>query len=361
MNMGIADKIMKRLDSEGIMRFSEKEPFSKTDCFVHTGSPELDYNLGLLGFPVGITEISGESKSGKTTLALHGMKTFQKQHPDGLCVILSSENRDNKLYAEKIGVNTEEVIIIKSRFVDDLFLKFQSFINHTEDVWKEEKLEGKPKIYCFWDSIGATLARADYETFQANVKISEKNAEKNTNTEYRHAKMADFAKSAKNSVKNILAQLYDKDIVFVALNHLSADFNTGGTSSPGGRWVQFLPTLRLKTIRTSWEKIDEEEVAQKTKVKVEKNDWGSRRSTEIEILLGYGIVLSDNDIQYAVEKGILKKEGEKKRSFQNGKLTWNSKRTFYQNYIDGHKFLLVLHKMIMKLRHEDVLREKGLL
>ena len=61
-----------------------------------------------------------------------------------------------------------------------------------------------------------------------------------------------------------------------------------------------------------------------------------------------------------LEKGILKREGKLKHSFMNGKITWVSQRTFYQNYIDGNKFLQPLHNKIMKERHNDVLREKGI-
>lgn len=358
--MNIIDKISKKFNDNDTVKFSEKQPFSKKDTFIHTGSPQLDYNIGALGFPVGITEISGESRSGKTTLALYGMKNFQKAHADGVCIILSSENRDNKIYAEKIGVDTERVIIVKSKMVEDLFLKTQTLINETDRVWKEENLEGKPKIYIMWDSLGATNSRAELETFMENVKISERNSEKGTNTEYKHAKMADFAKNAKMCAKAILSQLYEKDIVFVILNHLIDNIKTGGTDSPGGKWIEFLPSLRLKTIRTSWIRLDDIEVGQITKVKIEKNDWGSRRATEIEILLGYGIVLNQADIEYAVEKGILKREGKLKHSFMNGKITWVSQRTFYQNYIDGNKFLQLLHNKIMKERHNDVLREKGI-
>jgi hypothetical protein len=286
------------------------------------------------------------------------MKNFQKKYPDGLCVILSSENRDNKLYAEKIGVNTENVIIIKSKFVDDLFFRFQILIDETEAIWKEEKLPGKPKIYAFWDSIGSTLARGELSTFKENVAISRKNAEKGTATEFKHVKMADFAKSAKSSVKSILAQLYEKDIIFICLNHLIADFNTGGYNSTGGGWIEYIPYARIRTIFKEWIRLDDVEVAQTGIIKVEKNDFGSRKKTEFTILLGEGIVLSSEDIEYGVEKGIIKKESATKYSFL--KMSWNSPRTFFKLYKDKNKFLSILHQKITSERHKDVLSEKEL-
>ncbi len=352
------DKLLKKIDSDGVERFSDKDPFNDVSMWVHSGSPELDFNIGTYGFPVGITEISGKSKSGKTTLALHAMKNFQKTNPNGVSIILSSENRDNKMYAEKIGVNTEEVIIIKSKFVEDLFFKLQNYIDDIESIWKEEKYEGKPKIFVYWDSLGATLSRAEAETFLANAEIERKNSDKGTKTEYKHAQMGSFAKNAKAAMKAMLSQIYEKDIIFIILNHVIDNFNTGGVDSPGGGWVEFLPCLRLRTKRISWEKIDDVEVGQITEVKVEKNDFGTRKKTQIEFLLGKGMVLSKADIEYAIERGIIKKEGALKHSFMGGKLTWNSKRTFYQNYLDGNKFINILETKIRQERHKDVLKSK---
>ncbi len=357
--MNIIDKIAKKFNDKDTVRFSEKNIYSEKDTWVHTGSPELDYNAGLLGFPVGLIEISGKSKSGKTTLALHGMKNFQKKHPEGICIILSSENRDNKEYAEQIGVDTTNVLIIKSKFVEDLFFKLQIKIDQIVEVWREEKLAGKPKIFVYWDSLGATLSRAEADVFKTNVDIAKKNDDKGTHTEYKHAQMGSFAKNAKAAMKAMLAQIYEKDIVFLILNHLIDNFQTGGQDSPGGGWVEFLPSLRLRLSRKEWVKVDEEEVAQISIIKIEKNDFGSRAKTELEILLGKGIVINEADIAFAVEKGILKKEGERKFTFLN-KLTWNSKRTYYQNYWDNHPLLPVLHKKIVDARHEAVLSEKGL-
>jgi len=352
-------EFIQNFDSEEAISFGEKKSFTEDDFWVHTNSPILDYNLGVLGYPVGITEISGMSKSGKTTMALAGMKHFQKNNPDGLCIILSSENRDNKLYAEEMGIDTDDVLLVKTKFVEDMFLRLQIILNDFQEFCEKEGI-GKPKIFIMWDSLGATLSRAEAETFQANAEIARKNAEKGTDTKYKHAKMGSFASSAKQSVKAILAQIYEKDIVFIVLNHRYEKIGStvGGTKSTGGRWIEFLPTLRLELVRIGWIKVDDEEVGQTTLVKVEKNDFGSRRRTEIEILLGKGLVLTDEDIDYAIDKGIIKPEKKTIRTF--GKLRWSSKRTFYDLYQNHPKMMDVLHKKIANERHKDVLEEKGI-
>lgn len=362
--MSITDKLIAKFNDGDVVKFSDKDIFKDMKTWIHTGSPELEANTGILGFPVGITEIAGKSRSGKTTLALMGMKNFQKEHPEGVCIILSSENRDNKEYAEQIGIDTSKVLIVKSKFVEDLFLKLQIQLNMINKLWAEEELDGKPQVFIFWDSLGATLSRSEQEVFQENVKNLQKSIEKGTKMEMDHSQPGAFAKQAKGSMKNILGQIYDMDIVFVILNHTMAKIggmSRGGRTSGGGEWIEYLPTLRFETTLIENERIDDVETAQYTKIKVIKNDFGSRKETIVEILLGYGLVLSEGDIDYAVRKGILQQKGKTGYSFMNDKLTWNSKRTFYQNYKNKNKFLPILHKKITNLRHKDVLLEKGVI
>lgn len=357
--MGLVDMLLKKFDDEDTIIFGEKNFYRKDSVWAHSGSPLLDFNLKVLGFPVGVTEISGLSKSGKTTLALEGLKSFQKQYKDGVGLMLSSESRDNKEYAENIGVRTKDVLVIKAKFVEDLFFKLQIRIDQICDLWQKNNLPGKPKIYVIWDSIGATNSRAELETFKNNVASYKKHIEKGKAFELKHARMGDFATAAKRCMKAMLSQLYEKDIIFVALNHRydKMGLMEHGTQSTGGKWVEFLPTLRLETVRVGWERMDEVEVGQYTKVKVEKNDFGSRKATEIEILLGQGLVLTEEDIIFAADKGILQKKNEKTFSFSKG-LVWNSKRTFYENYSKRNVLLNVLHSQIKKARHEDILAEK---
>ena len=106
------------------------------------------------------------------------------------------------------------------------------------------------------------------------------------------------------------------------------------------------------------EKIDDVEVAQITEVKVVKNDFGSRKKTDIRILLGYGIILSQDDIDYALENGILKKEGAKKVSFMNGRLSWSSPRELFNLYYEHNKMLKVLHNKIKKSMQSDLVALK---
>lgn len=362
MKSSFIDKIVKRFNSEDVIKFSEKDGFKDIKSWAYTGSPSLDYNLRTFGLPTGIVEIAGKSRSGKTTLGLMAMKYFLKENPDdGLAVILSSENRDNKDYALQLGLPVERIVIVKVKYVEAMFMQVKKLIMDADEILGEEKL--KPKFFFLWDSLGATLSKSELDTMEENTRRMEKELQRGTEVEdieLKNEKMMAFAKEAKKFAKSIMAEMYNHTIHFVMLNHQYEQSNMGVTTrkSTGGEWVELLPCLRLSMKLKSHEKIDDVEVSQITEVKVVKNDFGSRQKTDIRILLGYGIILSQEDIDYALENGILKKEGAKKVSFLNGKLSWSSNRELFQNYYSHNKLLNVLNQRIRKSMQEDLLALK---
>lgn len=362
MKSSFVDKIVKRFNSEDVIKFSEKDGFKDIKSWAYTGSPSLDYNLRTFGLPTGIVEIAGKSRSGKTTLGLMAMKYFLKENPDdGLAVILSSENRDNKDYALQLGLPVERIVIVKVKYVEAMFMQVKKLIMDADEILGEEKL--KPKFFFLWDSLGATLSKSELDTMEENTRRMEKELQRGTEVEdieLKNEKMMAFAKEAKKFAKSIMAEMYNHTIHFVMLNHQYEQSNMGVTTrkSTGGEWVELLPCLRLSMKLKGHEKIDDVEVAQITEVKVVKNDFGSRQKTDIRILLGYGIILSQEDINYALENGILKKEGVRTVSFLNGKLTWSSNRELFQIYYSHNKLLNVLNQRIRKSMREDLLALK---
>lgn len=358
MKNNFVDKIVKRFNSEDVIKFSDKDGFMEVKSWAHTGSPTLDYNLRTFGLPTGIIEIAGKSRSGKTTLGLMAMKYFLKENPDdGVAVILSSENRDNKDYALQLGLPICQIIIIKIRYVEAMFLQTKKLINDTREILKAEKIT--PKFFFLWDSLGATLSKSELDTMEENIKKLDKELQRGTDVEdieLKNEKMMAFAKEAKKFAKFIMSEMYTNIIHFVMLNHQYEQSTMGISTrkSTGGEWVSLMPTLRLSMNLKSHEKIDDEEVAQISEVKVVKNDFGSRKRTDIRILLGYGIILSQDDIEYAIETGILKKEGVKKVSFLNGKLSWSSPRELFRLYQEHNPLLNVLHNKIKKSMQNDL-------
>jgi RecA/RadA recombinase len=356
--MGIIDKLVKRFDHEDVIKFSDKDNFRDVKSWSFTGSPQLEYNLGVLGLPTGMIEIAGPSRSGKTTLGLMGMKYFLSSNPEGVAIILSSENRDNKEYALKLGINPDKVMILKIRYVEEMFMKVKKIINDTKEIFREEDW-GQPIFYFMWDSLGATLAKAELDTMEDNTERMEKAMAKGKDGgEVKHAQMGAFAKQAKMFAKFITAEMYDTTIHFIMLNHVYDKMSgMGGKQSGGGKWVEFFPTMRLQMAVIGHEKIDDVEVAQFSKVKVVKNDFGSRKETKLLILLGRGILLSDEDIAFGVEEGIIDKKSATVFSYK-GKMEWRSKRTFFALYEEENKMLNLMTKQIMKARHQQTKDER---
>lgn len=362
MGNSIIDSIIKKFNNEDVIRFSDKDGFSEIKSWCHTGSPTLDYNLRTFGLPTGIIEIAGKSRSGKTTLGLMAMKDFLKNNPDnGIAVILSSENRDNKDYALQLGIDVNKIIIIKIRYVEKMFMMVKKLLDDVDELFQERKL-GKPKFFFLWDSVGATLSKSELDTMEENTETLSKKFDRGDDiSDLKHEKVGAFAKSAKMFAKFIMSEMYTRTIHFVMLNHQYDSIGGIGPTirkSTGGEWIELIPCLRLSMKLKGHEKIDDEEVAQITEVKVVKNDFGSRKKTDIRILLGYGIILSQDDIDYALETGILKKEGAKKVSFMNGKLSWSSPREFFKLYYSHNKLLKVLHAKIKSSMQKDLIALK---
>lgn len=290
------------------------------------------------------------------------MKSFLKENPEsGVAVILSSENRDNKDYALQLGIDVSRIIIIKIRYVEKMFMMVKKLLEDVDNLFKEENL-GKPKFFFLWDSIGATLSKSELDTMEENTETLSKKFDRGDDIgDLKHEKVGAFAKSAKMFAKFIMGEMYARDIHFVMLNHQYETIGGMGVAvrkSTGGEWVELLPTIRISMKLKGHIKIDDEEVAQITEVKVVKNDFGSRKKTDIRILLGYGIILSDEDIDYALETGILKKEGAKKISFMNGKLKWSSPREFFKLYTEHNKFIGILHTKIKSSMQKDLMKLK---
>ena len=238
----------------------------------------------------------------------------------------------------------------------------KQIIDEVNKQYKDNNIKSTPKFFFMWDSLGATLSLNERDTMEENTAMLEKKMSRGEQMdELKHEKIGAFAKEAKKFAKYILSLAYSNIIHFIVLNHVYDTISGMGVStkkSTGGEWISYLPTQRLQVSVKGMEKVGDEEVAQISKVKVVKNDFGSRKTTEIRILLGEGVILSQDDIDYALEVGILKKEGVKKITFMNGKLSWSSPREFFNLYHSRNKFLKVLHKRINESMRKDLLEEK---
>jgi recombination protein RecA len=102
------DRIEKTYGKGTIMRLGDKQVMDVE--VIPTGSLGLDIALGINGFPRGrVVEIYGPESSGKTTLAVHAIAECQKQ--GGIAAFIDAEHAFDRFYAEKLGVDTENLLI----------------------------------------------------------------------------------------------------------------------------------------------------------------------------------------------------------------------------------------------------------
>ena len=338
------DKLTKKDDS--FARLSSIDYFSDITTWLETGSPSIDLNLNTFGYPPGIIEIRGKSQSGKTTLSLLALRNFQQKHPDnGIAVILSTERRDNKEYAKRLGVDVDNLLIVKCRSIEDVLNKTQKIITEGLEAFSEEKI--KPKFCFVWDSLGGSLSN------QEKKYLIE--ASKNDNEEHDKAAMAAPARAVKKLFRFLQGEVYDNDIWFIVINHSYENLKGfEEDKSYGGRAIEFHPTIRINVSKIGYEKIRDKKVIQTSRIKIIKSDFSSSlEDFDIKFILGRCLMLNDDEIEFAVEKGILNLDG-KTYSFLDGKLTWSNKPQLYDLYISENKILKVLEKKIYTEIHKEV-------
>ncbi len=364
-------------NSNHTIRLSDRDLFVDAKGWIPLSIPQLQFNLGVLGMPYGLIEIAGESRGGKTSLMYDAIKNFQYQHGEnGFVLILSSEKRDNKLLAQRMGVNTENVLVIKIRYVEQITFEVDQFFKYVVDKWKDEYREGRPHFFIGWDSVGSTISRSELDTLKENSERYAKLLDDGTSDEDWHkalesanAKPGAFAKAGKELGKFLQDIAERHHVTVVMINHLI--HKIGGRipnqkMSTGGTWLEYMPTLRIrmKEVQPIKDK-DNLQIGQISEVAVEKNDFGSRRSTRVEIQLGWGFVLNEDDIAYALEKGLLVKGtnsngtvSSRKIQTPDGLVTWSARSELYALYRENPMLMDRLTRKINKLRHEDVFAER---
>lgn len=350
--MGFVDKFIDNIskNNDSIKRLSDIDHFASVSDWLPSGSPILDWNLNTLGYPVGIIELRGKSQSGKTTFSLLALKNFQAKHPDGIAVILSTERRDNKKYAKKLGLDVEKVIIIACRSIEDVANKTQAIIQEGSAMWEKEGMKGKPKFAFAWDSLGATISSQERKALE--------DASKDENEDHHKVAMAASARAIKRLFRFLTGEIYDNDIWFMVINHTYDSMQAfGGSKSYGGTAIEFHPTLRLNFSKMGYVKIRDEKLGQTTRITVVKSDYGSYLGNiDIELCLGVGLVPTKDELEFAVNEGILEHFG-KGYSFMGGRLSWKSQPELYDLMISENKLLNVLKNKIYKAMHEDVLKK----
>lgn len=249
---------------------------------ISTGSLGLDYALGVGGLPRGrITEIFGPESSGKTTLAIHVIAEAQKK--GGICAIIDAEHAFDRFYAEKLGVD-----------VNNLWLAQPDNGEQALEIAEQLINSGAIDVLVI-DSVAALTPKAELEGEMGDKNVG------------LHARLMSQA------MRKLTGTISRTRTCCIFINQIREKIGVmfgNPETTTGGNALKFYASVRIDIRPSSFIKENEETVGRLTKVKVVKNKVAPPfMKAEFEMIFGEGISKAGEVIDLAVEHGVVKKAG----------------------------------------------------